>query len=443
MYGDQLDDSALMSHVNSLLTLLGTLVLVLSLTSGLLKSKPYLPTQPLVALVVGVLIGPELLGWIRLSHWGDPTVILEEVTRLTIGFSVMAAALRIPRTYFGDATGAMATLLGPGQLLMAGVSGLLTHWLLGLPFWTGMLVGTIVTPTDPVLASTIVTGQTAKENIPERLRHLLSAESGANDGGAYPLVFAAILMIRHPVGVALPQWLRHVLLWEVAFAILAGVVVGGTAGKIQTWALDNDVLDRTPLLTVTLSLTVAVLGAIRLAGSDGILAVFVAGLAFNRVAPGDPETKQGEATDTLEHLLTIPAFLLFGTHLPWEEWVALGWAGVALVVGTLLFRRLPMLFALKRFVPSVETRVDAALAGWFGPIGIAGIYYATLAHHETGSAEPWVVGSLVVAGAIVVYGVTTTAGTQLYGRRTGHFRQQTDRERQQEGSGSEGTAAAE
>lgn len=420
-----------MSHINTLLALLGTLVLILSLTSGVLKSKAYLPTQPLVALVVGVVIGPELLGWIRLAHWGDPTTILEEVTRLTIGFSVMAAALRIPRTYFDDATEAMATLLGPGQLVMAGVSGLLAHWVLGLPFWMGILIGTILTPTDPVLASTIVTGKTATENIPDRLRHLLSAESGANDGGAYPLVFLAILMFHHPVGEALPQWLRHVLIWEVAFAILAGVVIGGTAGKIQAWALDNDVLDRTPLLTITLSLTVAVLGAIRLVGSDGILAVFVAGLAFNRVAPGDPETEQGEATDTLEHLLTIPAFLLFGTHLPWGEWAALGWTGVALVVGVLLLRRLPMMFTLRRFVPPVESRADAALTGWFGPVGIAAIYYATLAHHETASEVPWVVGSLVVTGSILAYGVTTTAGTKLYGRRTGYRNEQ---------NGSEGAA---
>ena len=422
-----------MSHINALLALLGTLVLILSLTSGVLKSKPYLPTQPLVALIVGVVIGPELLGWIRLAHWGDPTTILEEVTRLTIGFSVMAAALRIPRTYFSDATEAMATLLGPGQLAMAGVSGLLAHLILGLPFWVGMLIGTIVTPTDPVLASTIVTGETAKENIPDRLRHLLSAESGANDGGAYPLVFLAILMIQHPVGEALPRWLRHVLIWEVAFAILAGVVIGGAAGKIQAWALDNNVLDETPLLTITLSLTVAVLGAIRFVGSDGILAVFVAGLAFNRVAPGDPETRQGEATDTLEHLLTIPAFLLFGTHLPWEEWAALGWAGIALPVGILLVRRLPMVFAFKPYIPPVENRADAALAGWFGPIGIAGIYYATLAHHKTGSEAPWVIGSLVVAGSILAYGATTTAGTRLYGRETGY---------RSDGDGSEEAATA-
>ena len=121
--------------------------------------------------------------------------ILEQVARLTITFSVLGAALRIPRTYFSDQIKAMGTLLGPGQVIMASVSGLLACFLLGVPFWVAMLVGAILTPTDPVLASTIVTGERAKDNIPGRIRHMLSAESGANDGGAYPLVFLSIFMI--------------------------------------------------------------------------------------------------------------------------------------------------------------------------------------------------------------------------------------------------------
>lgn len=422
-----------MSSVNVLLGVFGVSILVLSLGVGLLKGKSYLPTQPLIAVAVGILVGPDLLGWVHLSSWGDPTAILEQVARLTIAFSVMAAALRIPRTYFSDQLEAMASLLSVGQVAMALVSGLLSYWLLGLPFWVGMLVGAIVTPTDPVIASTIVNGETAKNNIPARLRHLLSAESGANDGGAYPLVFLAILVIEHPVGRALSQWVSHTLLWDVGFAVLAGIAIGAAAGKIQEWALKNDVLNSTPLTTVTISLALIVLGVVHLTGSDGILAVFAAGLAFNRVAPGDPETEQEEATDTIERLFTIPVFILFGTVLPWSEWLALGWGGVALVVGVLLFRRLPMVFALRRFIPSIERSADAALAGWFGPIGVAAIYYATLAHHEIGSSEPWVVGSLIVAGSVLAYGVTTTVGTHYYGRETGYFQRETGRPSSQQG----------
>lgn len=408
-----------MSDLNVALAVLGGAILALSLVAGLIKEKVYLPTQPLIAVLVGVAIGPAGFGLLQLANWADPMTILEQAARLTIGFSVMAAALRIPRTYFSDQFKAMGSLLSLGQVMMWLISGLLAYWLLGLPFWVGLLVGAIVTPTDPVIASTIVSGETAKENIPNRIRNLISAESGANDGGAYPLVFLTVLMIEHPFGRALGEWLTTTLLWEVLFAVLVGLAIGAVTGRIQQWSLENDYIDETPLTTITIALTILVLGAVKLLGSDGILAVFAAGLAFNRVAPGDPETEEEEATETVEHLFTIPIFVLFGMALPWNEWIALGWAGVALVGAVLVLRRLPMMFTVGRLVPPLQGTADRALAGWFGPIGVAAIFYATLSTHHVGTDMGWIVGSLIITGSIVAYAITTTSLTKLYGQRTG------------------------
>ena len=408
-----------MSDLNVAISVIGGLILGLSLIVGLLKGKPYLPTQPLIAVLVGVLIGPEVLGVLRLANWGDPMTILEQVARFTIAFSVLAAALRIPRTYFSDQPKAMGVLLSVGQLAMAGVSGLLVYVLLGVPFWVAMLVGAILTPTDPVLASTIVQGETAEQNIPDRLKHMLSGESGANDGGAYPLVFLAIFVIEYPFGGALTQWVTQSLLWDVAFAVLVGLAIGAVAGKAQDWSLDHDYINETPLFTVTIGLGLLVLGVVHWLGSDGVLAVFVAGLAFNRVAPGDPEIKEENATETVERLFTIPIFVLFGMALPWGEWVALGWTGLVLAGAVLAFRRLPMVLALRRFVPPVRGTADAAFAGWFGPIGVAAIYYATLSTRELATDTGWVVGSLVIAASVLAFGVTTTPLTEYYGREAG------------------------
>ena len=409
-----------MSDLNIALSVIGGLILGLSLVVGLLKSKSYLPTQPLIAVLVGVLIGPAVLDVLRLANWGDPMTILEQVARLTITFSVLGAALRIPRTYFSDQLKAMGTLLGPGQVIMAGVSGLLAYFLLGIPFWVAMLIGAILTPTDPVLASTIVTGETAKDNIPGRIRHMLSAESGANDGGAYPLVFLSIFMIEYPFGEALSQWVLQSLLWDVLFAVAIGIALGAIAGKIQKWSLDHDYINETPLFTVTIGLGLLVLGTVHWLGSDGILAVFAAGLAFNRVAPGDPETEEEEATSIVERLFTIPILVLFGMALPWSEWVSLGWIGLVLAGAVLLFRRLPMLLTFERFIPPVQGRLDAGFSGWFGPIGVAAIYYATLSTHELATNTGWVVGSLIIAASVLTFGITTTPLTEYYGHRAGN-----------------------
>ncbi len=73
----------------------------------------------------------------------------------------------------------------------------------------------MVTPTDPVVASSIVQGKVAEENLPARIRHLLSGESGANDGLAYPFVFLPLLVLQMPPGEVLSHWLLETVLWEV------------------------------------------------------------------------------------------------------------------------------------------------------------------------------------------------------------------------------------
>ncbi|MDV2992504.1 MAG: hypothetical protein N4J56_002158 [Chroococcidiopsis sp. SAG 2025] len=75
-----------------------------------------------------------------------------------------------------------------------------------------MLAGAAITPTDPIVASSIVTGVVAKENLPARLRHIILAESGWNDGLGYPFVLLAILMIQRPPTEAISHWFFHVLI---------------------------------------------------------------------------------------------------------------------------------------------------------------------------------------------------------------------------------------
>jgi hypothetical protein len=89
----------------------------------------------------------------------------------------------------------------------------------------------------------------------------------------------------------------------------------------------------------------------------------------------------------------------------------------ALVAGILAFRRLPMVVALRRFVPPLDHPEATAFVGWFGPIGVAALFYATLAVRETGIELVWPVVSLVVAGSILAHGVTATPITVWYGGR--------------------------
>ncbi len=405
-----------MDAFNIMLSVMGGLLLLLGLTSGLVKNRTVL-SEPLIALLVGIVVGPAVLDLLNLAHWGNTHTILEQAARLTMAVAVMGVALRLPHGALRRNWKSLALLLGVMMPLMWLVSGLLAFGMLGGSFWVALLIGAVVTPTDPVLANSIVTGTTANNNIPQRLRFLLSSESGANDGLAFLFVLLPILMLQHPPGHALSHWLTHTLLWEVLGAVGIGLLIGLVAGHLQQWLMNHlgVWLEQRSLLGITLALSLMVLGITKLMGSDGILAVFAAGIAMNNIIKGQEEEKQERIQETVERFFVLPIFVLFGMALPWERWFEVGWAGVVLVVAILLLRRLPAMLMMAPLIKQVQGMRDTLFAGWFGPIGVAALFYATLSVRKAGTDIVWVVGSMVIAASVLVHGVTATPFTQWYG----------------------------
>ncbi|ELZ05465.1 cation:proton antiporter domain-containing protein [Natrialba asiatica] len=405
-----------MQELNIALVTIGALTLLLSLVAGLMRNKVYVVSEPMAAVILGMVIGPFGVDLLALAGWGDPFTILEQSARLTVGLAVMAAALRLPRRYFRANVRPMAVVLLPGMIVMWLVSGILVYLFLNVPLWTALLIGAIVTPTDPVLAGTIVTGSVAEQDIPASIRNFLSGEAGANDGLAYPIVFLPLLVLQHSSERAITEWLFSTLLWEVGAAVVIGATVGTVAGRIERKSREHDFLEETSLLSVTVAFTFTVLGGVKLLGSDGILAAFVAGLLFNRFADARDEADEQKVQETVLRLFTFPIFVFFGMAIPISEWLALGWAGVALAASILLLRRLPMMLLFHRYIRPINDSRDALFAGWFGPIGIAALFYATVAHRILGIELVWSVATLVIASSVLVHGVTATPFTKLYGQ---------------------------
>ncbi|MBK4731427.1 sodium:proton antiporter [Oxynema sp. CENA135] len=399
------------------LTALGGLVLVLGLLSGFLKERLFL-SDPLVAVCIGILLGPSGLHLLDLSHWGNPQSILEQGARLAIAIQLMGVALRLPKGYLLRHWKAQAVLLGLVMPLSCVASAVLVYFILGLPLWVALLVGAIVTPTDPVVATAIVTGKVAERNLPDRLRHTLSAESAANDGLAYPLVFLPILFLTRSPGEALGQWFGEILLWEVGATVVLGAVCGYLAGWLLLRAERQHTIDKPSFLAYTLALSLLVLGGIKLLHGDGILAVFVAGSTFSLVVSGSERSQEERVQEAVDRFFTLYVFVLFGLGLPWREWFDLGWSGAIAISALLLLRRLPVLFLLKSCFPhSLQRNGDLLFMGWFGPMGVAAIFYAMLAIRETQTESIWAIVSAVVCASIVVHGISAIPGAKRYGQR--------------------------
>lgn len=202
---------------------------------------------------------------------------------------------------------------------------------------------------------------------------------------------------------------------EVAGGAAIGFVLGALAGRSLRWATSRGDLSPGPDLVLSLLLAVATLGVARIAGTGGVLAVFVAGLSYNRAVGEGERGGQDRIDEAVNRCAVVPLFVVLGIVLPWGQWAAWGLPAVAFVLAVLLVRRLPVVLALHR--PLRLARHDAVFTGWFGPVGVSAVFYLAHTVHE-GVTDPRVfaAGTLAIAVSVVVFGLTATPGRRLYVR---------------------------
>lgn len=387
----------------------GLLAIGVAALSTRLRRLPL--SEPLVGLLVGIAIGPAVLDVLPVAPMTEDQTWLHTATRLLLAVSVMSIALRYP---FGDARSRLRPvllLLAVAMPAMALITAGLSAALLGVGLGAAALLGAALCPTDPVLASNVVTGGPAEEDLPARDRQILSLESGANDGLALPLVLLAVALAGPlGTGAALLE-----SLWQVAGAVVIGGALGWLGARALRIGEEHGSTDPGPLALFTVVLAFAVLGLSGLIRVDGVLAVFVCGLAFNLVATGSDRTTDAPIDEAINRFLVIPLFIAVGAALPWSAWAELGWQGPALAVAVLLLRRLPVLLLLRR--PLRLGLPDAVHLGWFGPIGVSALFYLSMEAERLG-ADPTVLaaGTLVVAASTVAHGITASPGRVLYRR---------------------------
>jgi sodium/hydrogen antiporter len=399
---------------NIIVTIIGGITLLVGLGSKRLARSPFPPS--LVALILGVLLGPSVLSVFDPAEVGERARVLEIAARLALAVGLVGVALHIPRDYPRRNWRAMLLLVGLSMPLMWAISTLLLHWILGLPFWLAALIGAAITPTDPISASPVVTGEVAEQNIPARVRHAISFESGANDGLSYLFVFLPFLLLTRPAGEALSHWLLRTLLWEVGVATLVGIVMGYAAGRLLQAAEERGTIESEWRLVYTAALSFLAVGVGRLIQSDELLVVFAAGMAFVQIVSGEDRADEEHGQEAVNRFFAFPIFALLGTAIPWEGWRQLGAPGLILAIAVLLLRRPPVLLLLRPILPFARHRADALFIGWFGPVAVAAIYYSTLMEHQLQMPLIWDIVSLVICASVVAHGMSATPLTRLYGR---------------------------
>ena len=444
----------------------GLLLIVMALGDSLLARLPL--STSMLYLAVGAAVSPLWLGWTSLAA-GTSTKALEQLAEIVVLLSLfgsglkMSAGLRDGRWLLPLRLAILS--MGVTVALVAGV-GVLA---LGLPLGAAILLGGILAPTDPVLASDV---QVANPDDRDRLRFALTGEAGLNDGTAFPLVLLGLgLLGLHEIGSFGWRWLAVDMLWAVSAGVVIGAVLGTAVGQLVLYlrrthkeavGLDN---------FLALGLVGLAYGAAGLAHAYGFLAVFAAGVALRRLeqlasaraagaapagapskgsegrrrrsaevaaeAHADPDASHADQVAThpkhapafmahamlafneqIERIGEVVAVIAVGMLLWAVEWRLASWGFVAALL--LVIRPVSVAVGL---IGSSTSASQRGLIGWFGIRGIGSLYYLTYAmNHGLDRALAANLGALVFSTmvvSIVVHGISVTPLMAIYERTKG------------------------
>jgi NhaP-type Na+/H+ or K+/H+ antiporter len=423
--------------------IIGLLLIVMTMGGSFLSRLPL--SAAMLYLGVGVAIGPLGLGLLQLDALNNK-VLLERVTEIAVLISLFTAGMKLElplrdrRWRIPVQLATISMVATVAAITALGVYGL------GLSLGASVLLGAILAPTDPVLASDV---QVANPGDRDRLRFGLTGEGGLNDGTAFPFVMLGLgLLGLHELGEGGWRWWAVDVLWAVTAGLGLGYLLGTLVGRAIIYlrmrhreALGSDEF-------IALGLIALTYGVALLSHTYGFLAVFAAGLALRRIdeatpaAPAKPpETAISAPTlspaEQAASGAQAPANMMnavqrFNSQL--ESFVEVG---IVLAVGVLLatieFQRdalwfVPVLFLLVRplavYAGLLGTQVKGSqrnLMGWFGIRGIGSLYYLLYAINH--GIEPVLAERLlsitlaVVVASVVAHGISVTPLMKHYEAR--------------------------
>ncbi|KEF55517.1 CPA1 family monovalent cation:H+ antiporter [Exophiala aquamarina CBS 119918] len=411
--------------------ILGGFTSIFMLCSLFIKEKLYIG-EATVATICGVIFGPHAANLINPLTWGNTDQVTLEFSRIVLVVQCFAVGVELPKAYMERHWKSVVFLLVPVMTFGWLITSLFIWWMIEPLTWLESLVcAACVTATDPVLASSVVGKGKFAKRVPKHLRDLLSAESGCNDGMAFPFVYLSVYLLRYDLGgkEVVYHWVCFTILYECIFGAFFGVMVGYIGRHAIKWAERKQLIDRESFLVFYFVLALFCAGAGSLLGMDDLLIGFAAGVGFSNDGWFTEKTEESHVSNVIDLLINLTYFVYFGTIIPWDQFNApdhgmVPWRLVVIAIFVIFFRRLPIMLALKPFIPDVKTWREAFFAGHFGPIGVGAIFVAILARAEleTDSTEPlatlpppgskdynliylvWPVTTFLVISSILVHG---------------------------------------
>lgn len=426
-------------------TLVGLLLVSIALIGSFFRHLPLTTTMCYFA--VGLILGPLGFGWVRLDVVTHAT-LLEHLAEIAVIVSLFTTGLklRLPlRRKFWEVPLRLAFV---SMMLTVGMVATTLVVVLGIPWGAGVIIGAVLAPTDPVLASEV---QVRHAGDDDPLRFSLTAEAGLNDGTAFPFVMLGLgLLGLHDIGAAGWRWWAVDVAWAITGGLGIGALLGFGAAEFVLYLRRRHREGFGYDEFLALGLIGLSYGTALLAHAYGFLAVFAAGLALRTVErrhtgsdklPTDvldiDRPSAQEAVPPEVHPNIAPAQMaesLLAFNLQIERLVEVT---LVLCVGAILSPAdippetwwfVPLLFLVIRpaavwlgLIGAPASRTDRWMMSWLGIRGIGSVYYLMYAvgHGLSDASSRNVVAMVVVtiAASIVLHGATASA-LMRFGRRS-------------------------
>jgi NhaP-type Na+/H+ or K+/H+ antiporter len=279
--------------------------------------------------------------------------------------------------------------------------------------WTeAFLLGALLSPTDPVLSSSVVTNP----RVPRVIRHTLNLESGLNDGLALPavLAFAAEL---DPTGGHFVWW--RFVFEDVGVGLLVGLAIAAIGSRLlpRGRALGEEISPRQKSLYALGVAFGAYAVAVAIPHGNGFIAVFVCAIALGLTRPDLRESFETGSGELIE-IVKLGIFVIFGSLLTLSALFNDGWAAVAIVAATfLVIRPLSILLALVGVRLSRQAKL---FIGWFGPKGVATMAFSLLilGREITAGERIFDIAALAVFTSIIVHGLSDHPAAEWMARHS-------------------------
>ncbi|WP_247233029.1 sodium:proton antiporter [Telluribacter sp. SYSU D00476] len=364
-----------------------------------------------------VLFGVLLYLFLDVLPLPNPIRKLEYTVRLTelvVIISLMGTGLKIDRPFSYKAWQAPLRLISVTMLLSIALIAFLGWWGLHMDAASAILLGAVLAPTDPVLASDVQVGP-PNEGQRDDVRFALTAEAGLNDGMAFPFTWLAVavaLMTSSGEG-GLMEWFTVDLLYR----IIAGVISGYVLGRLLAYLIFNEwkwtqgkKIYEGDNAFMALAATLLIYGLTEIIHGYGFIAVFVGAVALrSRELEHEFHTELHSFTDQIERILVAIVLILFGGSLINGILEELTWE-MALYGLAFVFLVRPLTGYLGLIGTGLHKKQKWAIA-FFGIKGIGSFFYLSFALEKAdfpSGDDVWALVAFTVLVSLVVHGVTAS-----------------------------------